>query len=96
MDLETTDRLSTLARSALTFINVFDVGMNKSVFEILPPLGVHCKRIVQINALNLAVYGTTETLCECYISTCTCTYICTVLCMLIDETNMTMLFFIIL
>ena len=65
LELETTDRLKTLVQSAVTFINFYDVGMNKAVFEILPPLvGGRLKRIVQINALNLAVYGTVEALCE--------------------------------
>ena len=65
LELKAADRLNTLVQSDLTFINFFDVGMNKSVFAILPPLvGGRLNRILQINALNLAIYGTPEALGE--------------------------------
>ncbi len=63
--LDRTDKLGLLARSDLTFLNIYDVGMNKAVFEILPMLSTaHCDRIIQINCLNLALYGTNDVLCE--------------------------------
>lgn len=66
--LDRTDKLSVLAKSDLTFLNIYDVGMNKAVFEIVPILHTctshYCDRIIQINALNLALYGTDDVLCE--------------------------------
>ncbi|XP_064390639.1 uncharacterized protein LOC135338431 isoform X3 [Halichondria panicea] len=66
--LDRTDKLSVLAKSDLTFLNIYDVGMNKAVFEIVPILHTctshYCDRIIQINALNLALYGTDDVLCK--------------------------------
>jgi len=63
-ELKHQGKLSLLAASNITFINIFDLGMNKTVFEILALISTSFKRMIQLNAISLSHYGTTDVLCK--------------------------------
>ncbi len=42
-----------LIASTLTFVNVWDIGVNKAVFEFLSALATHHRRLLLVNVLNL-------------------------------------------
>ena len=52
-DLEMRGDLQTLTTASLTFMNCWDVGVNKAVFEVLAVLAPMCRNLLLLNVLNL-------------------------------------------
>ena len=59
---ESMGELDTLSRSSLTLMNIYDIGINKAVFDILSVWSGQCSNCILVNVLNLQLYGTPESL----------------------------------
>lgn len=51
--LEREGNLSSLQHASLAFINIWDIGVNKAVFETMSLLARRCRSLVLVNVLNL-------------------------------------------
>ena len=51
--LEQESSLDTLRHALLTFVNIWDIGVNKAVYEVMTILARRCRNLLLINVLNL-------------------------------------------